>query len=247
MQANYYHMHHILFQDDINFWREKIQQASPHPCLELGCGTGRVFQSLIESNSVMDSQIILGIDNDPKMLAVAKKIIEGYSQFKLCEADILKMDFDSTFELIYFPCNTFSTFSTKEQNTLLLRVKAILSPTGKFIISQPNPTVFKSFPNSIEPEIEVILQNNQSENAVTVSSEWQCDNDFFYIQWHYDEMFPNGKIKRTTLRTKHYLTKTQSILNLFKKNGFEINHLYGDFDQSSYTNNSDNLIIEASL
>lgn len=247
MKAYYYHLHHILFKEDIPYWKSLIKDTFNSTILELGCGTGRVMKLLLESPNYNSEQKIVGLDNDPEMLNIAKRIHKENQQFSFIEADMLTMNLNKKFPLVILPCNTFSVFSSDEQTQLLQQVKSHLLPDGKFVFSQPNPAIFDSIPDSIEPEIEVILQNKNTNNAVMVSSEWQCGEEKFVMQWHYDEMFSDGEVKRTSLHTAHYRTSVKSIKQLLKSNGFIIQAIYGDFDRSPYSKNSDNLIIESSF
>jgi hypothetical protein len=155
------------------------------------------------------------------------------------------MNFPIKFSLIYLPCNTFSIFSIIDQKNLLNKIKNHLSPKGSFIFSQPNPHVFKSIPDSEEPESEITIYNEETKNPIMVSSEWRSDSQKFYLSWHYDEISSNGDVSRTTLETTHHLTNTNEIKKIITDSGLIIKNIWGDFDKSRYTKDSDNLIIEA--
>ena len=247
MKANLYHMHHILFKDDIPFWQGLISQTRGDLCLELGCGTGRVMKLLLDSKTIDPTQKMIGLDCDPEMLSIAENILKNNPQFSFVEDDMLTMNLKQKFSLIYLPCNTFSIFSRDEQIQLLQSIKSHLLPNGVFAFSQPNPSVFKKIPNSTEPEMEVMLQSSTSDNPILVSSEWKCLKNSFDMQWHYDELFPDGNVKRTSLNTSHYLTSIKEIKKNLQSNSFNIKNVYGDFDKSSYSIESDNLIIESTI
>ncbi len=248
MDANYYHLHHILFREDIEFWKNFLLRANNIDnglSLELGCGTGRIFELLSKSEDFPQDLKIFGLDIDSEMLSIAKKNLSNSDQFKFFKKDMLEMNFNNKFSLIYLPCNTFSIFSIYDQKKLLNKVKTLLTPNGYFIFSQPNPYAFKSIPDSDEPESELIIYNEATENPVMVSSEWKSDNQKFYLNWHYDEIFSNGDVSRTTLKTSHYLTSTNEIKKIITESDFTIKNIWGNFDKSKYTKTSENLIIEA--
>ena len=250
MNAKYYHLHHILYQEDIEFWENHILKAKnidEGNSLELGCGTGRIFELLSKNKNFSKQQKIHGLDNDPEMLKIAKSILSNSSQFIFIEDNMLNMNFPISFSLIYLPCNTFSIFSISEQIQLLNKIKNHLSPNGIFVFSQPNPYMFKKIPASDEPESEIILYNQDTGNPIMVSSEWKSDKQKFYLTWHYDEIFDNGNISRTSIKTSHYLTSSNEIKEIIKNSGFQIKEIWGDFDQSKFTKHSNNLIIEACL
>lgn len=245
MQAKYYHMHHMLYEEDIPYWGKLIQDAANHECLELGCGTGRVMKLVQELGLIPEECHITGVDQDHEMLAVAKEVLGISNQFSFIEENILSMNLAKQYSLIYFPCNTYSVFSIDEQKQLLRSIIKNLTLHGCFAFSQPNPVVFETLAKISEAETELVLQNDENENPVMVSSEWIRQEGFFALTWHYDELFSNGEVKRTSLTTRHYLTSVESILQTLDVEGFKIKNIFGDFDRSPYSKDSDNLIIEA--
>ena len=72
MDAALYHLHHLGYTEDLNFWLAEAERAGG-PILELGCGTGRIMLPLLEKGTR-----IYGLDNDPHMLDYLKKQEPAY-------------------------------------------------------------------------------------------------------------------------------------------------------------------------
>ena len=77
------------------------------PILELGCGTGRIFQPLAQEGLPM-----IGLDLDDEMLAHLHKN-SSLAQPAVFQADMAAFRLARHSTLIILPCNTFSTLDSK--------------------------------------------------------------------------------------------------------------------------------------
>lgn len=236
--AEYYHCHHRVYTEDIPFWLA-LAERQGSPVLELGCGTGRVLLRLAE-----EGYSLWGIDYDEAMLAVLKEqITRNFShQPVLHQANMTGFQLPMQFPLILLPCNTYSTLMKEKRLATLRAVEGHLSPGGAFAASLPNPSWMAQLPSEAEPEIETIFEHPRSGNPVQVSSAWQRIGEEVVVSWHYDHLFPDGRVKRESTETHHYLTDAQEYIQEFESQGWKVKP-YGDFDFSPYDAESVYLIL----
>jgi SAM-dependent methyltransferase len=236
-----YHAHHSLHTEDIPFWLD-LSRRYAAPVLELGCGTGRVLIPL-----ALDGKKVIGLDNDFNMLRVLRKILLNYP---LAWAEVVQADFSSfhlsrQFGLILLPCNTYSTLTEEVRQAVLRCVFDHLRPGGAFVTSLPNPRLLKHLPRSAGSEVEETFAHPLDGEPVQVSSGWVQSRDRFTVHWHYDHLFPNGKVERLSTQVTHYLTPVEQHRQEFKSAGFSNPICLGDYDGSEFSPTAPQLILQA--
>jgi SAM-dependent methyltransferase len=236
-----YHAHHSLHTEDIPFWLD-LSRRYPTPVLELGCGTGRVLIPL-----ALEGSWAIGLDNDFAMLRALRKSL---SQYPLARAEVVQADFSAfqlaiQFGLILLPCNTYSTLTGKTRQAVLRGVRAHLNPDGAFVTSLPNPQLLKHLPRSAEPEVEEVFAHPVDGEPVQVSSRWERSREIFTVYWHYDHLFPDGKVERLSKTVTHYLTPVEQHRQEFEAAGFSNLTCLGDYDSSEYSPSAPQLILLA--
>ena len=65
-------------------------------CLDVGCGTGRVAEAVMDAGAVR----YVGIDLSPRMLAYARARLEQFDAVELHEGDFLDLDVPQTFDVV---------------------------------------------------------------------------------------------------------------------------------------------------
>jgi SAM-dependent methyltransferase len=241
MFAELYHAHHSRHSEDLPFWL-KLAARQKGSILELGCGTGRVLIALARAG-----YSTFGLDQDADMLTLLLHQIDPAiaARSYIFQADMAAFHLARQFALIILPCNTLSLLPTETRRSTLARVRQHMSPGGLFAASLPNPAILTHLPRQAEAEIEEIFPHPQNGEPVQVSSTWQRSVDHFTISWHYDHLLPNGYVERLTAQACHTLLSVDSYAGELRQAGLGIESMYGDFDQSPYTENSPNLIIVA--
>ena len=232
------HAHFSQYREDLGFW-SYLTDNSPGLVLELGCGTGRILNHLAQFNKKL-----VGIDRSYKMLEFCKKnlVSNSRAEIHLIQADFRKFHLAQKFSVILIACNTFSTLSENQRQTVLSRVKYHLTNRGLFAFSVPNPNcIFELSPES-EPEVEAVFNHPVDGEPVQVSSSWTLDGSKWTLNWHYDHLMPDGTITRTSTCTTHYLSPASQFTREVKNAGFRNCVLFGDFDRSPYTEDSPYLI-----
>jgi SAM-dependent methyltransferase len=235
-----YHAHHSLYQEDLPFWLSLAAQVSG-PILELGCGTGRILAPLAAAG-----RVAFGLDNDRDMLRFcAAQLAAMGIPARLLQADMCHFHFASQFRLILLPCNTLSALADSEVQAMLSCVSRHLQPGAVFAASLPNPKLLAYLPKSSPAEIEEVFAHPVDGEPVQVSSAWERDGQIFTLRWYYDHLLPDGQVERVTAVVKHHLRSVQVYLDSLIASGFEIVHLYGDFNRAPYQSHAPNLIIVA--
>ena len=120
-----------LGKRDVPFWR-RLALAAKGPCLELGCGTGRVTFPLAR-----DGVEIVGIDRSGEMLhraAMRKRRLRKNQSIQLVRGDIRHLPFPGeTFPLVIAPYGILqSLLREKDLASTLTAVHDVLAPGGIF-------------------------------------------------------------------------------------------------------------------
>jgi len=235
----FYHAQHQKYLEDLPFW---LGLAATHgsPILELGCGSGRILLPL-----ALADHRVLGIDNNPGMLALLQKRLspDVSARISLLLADFTRIPLAEKYGLIVMPCNTLSTLSQQAQADVLREVRSHLAQNGVFAVSLSNPELLRGLSRLAEPEVEDTFLHPLSGEPVQVSSGWKKTADSLVINWHYDHLLPDGRVERLTSQVRHRLDSVQDYLQAFSAAGLQVESLYGDFDCSAYAPDSENLVI----
>jgi SAM-dependent methyltransferase len=111
---------------DLPLWEELAERADG-AVLELGCGTGRVALHLARRGHE-----VVGLDQDPELLAVLRKRGAGLSVTAL-EADACEFELDSPAALVLAPTHLVQLLDDDAERAECLRcVAAALWPRGVF-------------------------------------------------------------------------------------------------------------------
>lgn len=239
----FYHSHHLRNPEDLSFWME-IAQNFGDPILELGCGTGRVLVPLAEAG-----YRTFGLDIHPGMLFYLQtnlpQVLEHPPQVFV--GDMSAFGLAMRFPLILMPCNTYSTLSPGTRKKTLENVTLHLARGGRFSFSIPNPKQLLRMPEHGDSEVEDIFLHPEDGEPVQVSSVWERTSDNFILRWHYDHLFPDGRIDRHTVVVSHWILPPETYIQEIDAAGMQVNAIYGDFDSSTFTHQSPNFILTASL
>jgi SAM-dependent methyltransferase len=230
IDAAIYHSHHSLHLEDIPFWLD-LASKSPGPVLELGCGTGRVTIALAAAG-----YRVIGLDKDFSMLSfLGTNLPQTLSaRVKFLQADFTNFNLAARFGLEIMPCNTFSTLSPTDRLKALAGIKHHLMPGGLFVASIPNPKMLLEIPDHGTAEVEEIISHPVTGDPVQVSSSWIRSQEEITFYWHYDHLFPDGRAKRFTVQTSHFLETVECIREEFRTAGLKITKQLGDYDSTPY-------------
>jgi SAM-dependent methyltransferase len=242
MLPQLYHAHHSSYTEDLPFWLE-LAAKEGDPVLELGCGTGRVLIPMAQAG-----YHTVGLDHDLSMLKFlqASIALQELHTLLLVAADICRFNLSAKFPLITLPCNTFSTLNTEQQVACLRCVGRHLSEGGVFAVCLPNPELISRLPTQAAAELEDEFIHPDTGNPVQVSSSWRRTKHTLHLTWIYDQLLPDGTVDRKVVNNHQQLNTVNIYLSELENEGLMVRGLYGDFDRSPYTDDSPQLIIQAS-
>ena len=237
-----YDAHHARYKDDISFWLG-LAEAQGGPVLELGCGSGRVLIPLAEAG--FD---VFGLDLDIASLALLKSRLTGplSKRAAVFQGDMAAFCLEERFALVMLPCNTLSTLSREVLGVMLENVGRQMAPGGRFVASMPNPVLFEKMMKEGETELEDAFTHPVTGNPVQVSSSWQRSSGIFTVSWHYDQLLPDGLVRRTTVQAGHNPWLVAEYMEAFRSANLSLEAAYGDFDRRPYRASSKHLILVVS-
>ncbi|HEY9674288.1 MAG TPA: class I SAM-dependent methyltransferase [Waterburya sp.] len=125
------------FTDDLPFLLEECRKTDGS-VLELMCGTGRISISLLEAGVNLTC-----VDGSPAMLAILRQKLaaKGISA-NVVQADVTCLNFESTFDLVLLPFQSFHELRTEaERQKVLNEIARSLKPNGRFICTLHNPRI----------------------------------------------------------------------------------------------------------
>ncbi|MEM7531133.1 MAG: class I SAM-dependent methyltransferase [Chloroflexota bacterium] len=217
------------------------------PILELGCGTGRVLQPLVEAGCT-----VVGVDISPDLLAVAQKKLAGMpdAKFSLIEDDIRSFNLPQKkfgrFGFAFCTSNTFLHLTTSDdQIKMLTTVRKHLRQGGYLLIDVFNPDIPRLL--QIDGVYELADQWADERTGATVLK-WVVRRldlaeqlqDTLFI---YEEIFPDGTSKKTPCPfLMRFLWRSEAEL-MMKLAGLSVEAIWGDFEGGEYHSGSEHLIL----
>jgi len=243
--ARFYDLDTEGYEDDLPFWLN-LARRTGGPILELACGTGRVLLPLAEAGFS-----VVGIDISPAMLAIARaKLAEAdlLNQAELIEGNVLTMDLQRQFPLIFIALNSFGHFNEPgEPEEALERIRAHLRPGGLGVLDLPNP-VPGAFGDTTgllihdytragpEPDWQTVKLRSQ----VLAPIEQEVDVSILY-----DEVGPAGEVRRTLASFVLRFFYRNELRLLMEKAGLVVEGIYGGYNLDPLTEDSERLIVLA--
>lgn len=227
--------------DDVAFWKRLAREYTRDEgtALELACGTGRIAFPVAESGVR-----VVGIDQSPWMLAVAKKKYdrlapEVQERIGLLEADMRTFQLEQTFDLVYLPFNTFLVLKTVEdQLAVLERVRAHLKPGGVFafdvfvpdinrLIAPPGPPAWSNEVDQTLGEEGIRLERDIARRVDPLQQR-------IFVTWRMKE-YRDGILVREWLSDLEltYLFPRE-VEHLMARAGYELLAYWGDYDRSDF-------------
>ena len=227
---------------DINFWLEQAKRYGEE-VLELACGTGRITIPLAK-----EGVNITGIDIAESMCTQARnKAKKEGINIEILQSDIRDFNLGKKFSLIFIPANSIAHLTNIEDiEKCLYNVKNHLKENGKLILDTFNPSLeiltrkFEDrYPNAVYPnpcgEGDIIVNESSVYNAAT-----QINKVVLYYKFA-----DSSEEKTDELNLRIYFP--QELEAILKYNGFKIDGIFGDYDQSRFESSSNKQILVCSL
>ncbi|MBU9711904.1 class I SAM-dependent methyltransferase [Evansella tamaricis] len=207
--------------------------------IDLACGTGRVTIPMSQNGYTL-----IGVDIHKGMLKEAKNKSTNLDlPIEWIEQDGTQLNLNVKSSFIYSVGNSFQHFLTNEaQDQFLSSVNNHLEHDGVFIFG----TRFPSVEELLQPSKEEYWKTYTDSDALTVDVYTISDYDSLTQIQHYTTIRKyrnaDGKVneKRTHINLRYVFPKEmERILSI---NGFEVLHLYSNWEESPITQNSTEMV-----
>jgi SAM-dependent methyltransferase len=232
--------HVVLYRDrpDVAFYIEAAKQAGG-PVLEVGCGTGRVL--IPTARAGLD---IVGLDLSPQMLAVCRDRLRDEPatvQFRvqLVEADMRQFELGRTFAIATIPFRPFQHLLTVEdQLSCLASIRRHLVIGGALVFDLFNPSLDALVNRPVGEEFAEEPEFSTPDGRRITRRHKTVAQDRFNQTNHHELIYyvthPDGREERLVQSFQlRYLFRFEAE-HLLARAGFEVEHLYSDYDKSAY-------------
>jgi SAM-dependent methyltransferase len=244
--ARYYDAENALMTDDLPFYSELAEEYGD-PILEVGCGTGRVLLHLAEAGYSAE-----GMDFSAQMLERGQRKLKGRADLRgkahFHQADARTYISERRYALILFSYNAFMHFRTpSDQLAVLRQMKSLLKPDGLLVFDLPNAGETFASADDGALTFERSFTEPESGNLVMQQSISRLDRaeQLQYVQWVYDEIAPDGLLRRTVAPITLRYTFAAELALLLAACGLASLASYGDYDGTPYADGCDRLIVLA--
>ena len=222
--------------NDLSFSKKWLPKDKNSKVLGLCCGTGRLTIPIAK-----EGYTISGVDNSSTMLKQAKlKASEENCSISFIEEDIRTLDLQEKFDLVFIPFNSIHHLYKNEDLFKAFNVvKKHLKKGGLFLLDSFNPNI--QFIVESEKEQKTIAEyktKDGREVLIKQNMKYENKTQINRIKWHYfiDGVFDS--IQNLDMR----LYFAQELDTYLKWNGFDIIQKFGNFDESTFQDNSEKQI-----
>jgi SAM-dependent methyltransferase len=232
--------HVVLYRDrpDIAFYVDAARNAHG-PVLEIGCGTGRILIPAARAGVE-----IVGLDASPHMLAVCRHRLRAetaavQSSVQLVQADMRSFDLDKSFSLAMIPFRPFQHLLTvPDQLQCLATVRRHIADGGRLVFDVFNPSL-EALASSNEGQVvgeEPEFTTPDGRRVVRSHKIVAKDrfNQVNQIELIYEVTHPDGRAARRIHAFSMRYFFRYEMEHLLARSGFEVEHLYADYDKSPY-------------
>ncbi|MEF8873872.1 MAG: class I SAM-dependent methyltransferase [Candidatus Thermoplasmatota archaeon] len=221
---------------DIPFYKKQVENYGD-PVLELGCGTGRITIPIAR-----EGYDITGLDISRELLRRGKEKAEKDElDIRWIEGDMRKFSLDRKFNLIFVPFNTIQhILSLEDLERVFENVKRHMNTDGRFIVEFFNPDldILNRDPQEEHEVMEYDNPDGEGRIKITEKTSYEKAKQMLHLKWFY-----NFEDRRVTREWTSRIWFPKEVDEVFKYNDLEIEHKYGDFDESPFTNNSGQQIV----
>ena len=247
--ARFYDLTHASLTDDLPFILQ-LAAAKNGRILELGCGSGRLLFPLAKAG-----HSVTGLDLSAGMLARARvRLAQAetavQNRITLHQTDITSFALPDAakFGLAIVPYNTLFHLDSAQALAMLRRVKKVLGENGRLFIDVANPVDIASTPEDALLSLENVLTDPKTGELVVhlASNRLDTASQTLHITWIYDVSAPDGgPVNRTVAQGTYHYRYPHQIELLLQEAGYKQLHLWGDYDQSPYEEDSNRLLVLA--
>lgn len=206
--------------------------------MELACGTGRLTIPIAKEH-----HDIMGLDiSKPFLKHAEKKASEEDIYIDWIRGDMRRFSFEKNFGLIFVSYNSIHHILTLDAlERVLKNVKEHLKKDGRFIVEFFNPDLEILNRDPEEKHESATYQDPDSGGEIKImeKTRYHRARQLIDLTWFYESGDEVLMTREWTIRAWF----PKEVDTVLKYNGFKIEHKYGDFDKTPFTNNSGQQII----
>jgi SAM-dependent methyltransferase len=226
---------------DVQFYIELAKQATAagHSVLELGCGTGRVTIPIAQAG--VD---VVGLDNAPAMLEVARRKAGSAANPRWVAGDMADFALDQRFGLVLIPFRSFLLLLTvEEQKACLSRIHEHLVAGGRLALNIFNPSIL-----AIADWLGDRGQRWQRSQIGPRRERWAnrryspASQELNETRTDLELSDAGAVIQRVERNLRVRWVWRYEMEHLLALSGFEVEALYGWFDGTPFTDESDEMV-----
>ena len=224
--------------EDVPFLLERLPAGSH--VLEVGVGTGRAAAQLRAAG-----HRVTGVDGDAAMLRIASDRLG--QDVPLLRADAAEAVPDGPFDAAVLLFNTFLHFATPDrQDALLANLRRVLRPGGVLWIDTQNPDL----PLILDSEdgredlgtVHFEADGRSVMRTTTLRGDLIRQVQLVTFTYHW---FEDGEERTATREFETAWTMPRELVRLLAAAGFEVVHLWGNYDGGGVDADAPRLIVEA--
>ena len=241
----YADLYHADFYDHVELYQHRpdidfyTALATEHggPVLELGCGTGRVLLPTARAGVE-----IAGLDLSASMLAVCRSKLaqeppEVQSRVRLHHADMRSFDLGRRFGLVTIPFRPFQHLVTvEEQMACLACAHRHLEPGGVLALDVFNPSLRRlvdpKYLQESDDDQPFAMADGRSVVRRDRNASVDMVNQVIHVEFINYVTHPDGRQERLIDPFPLRYFFRYEMEHLLVRAGFEVEAVYGDFDQS---------------
>ncbi|HEU4890976.1 MAG TPA: class I SAM-dependent methyltransferase [Vicinamibacterales bacterium] len=241
------------FRGDAEWYRAKARECGG-PVLELGAGTGRITLQIAQNGVVVHA-----LDADGAMRAVLRRKLAALPAHERDRVVVINGDmrtFTSTerFPLVIAPFRAFlHNLTEQDQLACLNQIREHLAPRGRFAFNvfHPSLEIMAHHVGAMAGVWRWVGTFPRADGGFVVRSDanrYDTTRQLVHSQHRYDEYGPDGTLSRSSLHDLRlaYLYPPD-LRRLLTQAGFRSIQIYGGFDGRPFENDTDELVIEASV
>lgn len=232
-------------RDDVAFYVD-LARASGGPVLELGGGTGRVALEIARAGV----QTVC-VDRMPEMLARGKERLKRFptnvqNNITFKQGDLQRLRLKKRYPLVISAFNVFMhLYEREELERAFATVHAHLAPRGRFVfdVLMPVPASLARDPSRFYKSRPIKSPSDGKRYAYSEAFHYDGVRQVQMVTMAYEEVGNSKNHFITPLAHRQFYP--EELKALLHYNGFQIDAIYGAFDKSPLTDESESQIIVA--
>jgi SAM-dependent methyltransferase len=240
--AAYYDLEYAAYTADLEFWEQFAIQAGG-PVLELGCGSGRVLRALAETGLELT-----GIDTSPAMLAIAQQVVGRAARLVQCGMEEVGDSAELPSDHYWMAFSAINTFlhllDVESQVRTLEGLRRVVVQGGLLLLDLmvPDPHYLAGLDGRIVHELSKRLPGDHRLDKWAVRTHDLATQTIDTTVFFDTTDAVTGVVSRVSDR---YLTRyihQFELEHLLERTGWRLISLYGSYDLSPYTSDSERMI-----